>query len=179
MKDNSPLTIPITKQPFVWANSESGKADWPVQEHEFTMRLPEYQTAGAAGMDICAANVEVITLEPGERTLVPCGFSLAIPSGYEGQIRPRSGLANSYGVTVLNAPGTIDSDYRGEVQVLLINHGPEPFEIKGGMRIEHLVVAPVTQVVLNEVETLPDTDRGEGGFGHTGMSVDDYQEQYN
>ena len=80
---------------------------------------------------------------------------------------------------MLNAPGTIDSDYRGEVQVLLINHGPEPFEIKGGMRIAQLVVAPVTQVVLNEVETLPDTDRGEGGFGHTGMSVDDYQEQYN
>ena len=178
--DSSPLIeIPISQQPFVWANSESGKADWPVRELEFTMHLPKYQPAGAAGMDICAANVEVITLEPGERTLVPTGFSLAIPIGYEGQIRPRSGLANSYGVTVLNAPGTIDSDYRGEVQVLLINHGPEPFEIKSGMRIAQLDIAPVMQAVLNEVKTLPDTDRGEGAFGHTGMSVDDYQEQYN
>ena len=178
--DSSPLIeIPISRQPFVWANSESGRADWPAREHKFTMHLPEYQTAGAAGMDIRAANIEVITLEPGNRALVPTGFSLAIPIGYEGQIRPRSGLANSYGVTVLNAPGTIDSDYRGEVQVLLINHGPAPFEIKSGMRIAQLVIAPVMQAVLNEVKTLPDTDRGEGAFGHTGMSADDYQEQYN
>ena len=108
-------------------------------------------------------------MEPGSRALVPCGFSLAIPSGYEGQIRPRSGLATSYGVTVLNAPGTIDSDYRGEVRVLLINHGTESFVVEGGMRIAQLIVAPVTRVALNEVFALPDTSRGRGSFGHTGM----------
>ena len=161
-----PLVIPIRR-------------DDPPAGQPFVLWRPEYQTAGSAGMDIHAANVELITIEPGDRALVPCGFSLAIPNGYEGQIRPRSGLATSYGVTVLNAPGTIDSDYRGEVQVLLINHGPEPFEIKSGMRIAQLVIAPVMQAVLNEVKTLPDTDRGEGAFGHTGMSADDYQEQYN
>jgi dUTP pyrophosphatase len=130
--------------------------------------LPRYQTAGSAGMDIRAANIDPITMKPGTRALVPCGFSLAIPSGYEGQIRPRSGLANSYGVTVLNAPGTIDSDYRGEVQVLLINHGSELFVVKGGMRIAQLVVAPVSHVMLGEMDVLPDTIRGSGGFGHTG-----------
>jgi len=151
MSNNSPLIIPITRQPFVWQTV-----------------LPRYQTAGSAGMDIRAANIDPITMKPGTRALVPCGFSLAIPSGYEGQIRPRSGLANSYGVTVLNAPGTIDSDYRGEVQVLLINHGSELFVVKGGMRIAQLVVAPVSHVMLGEMDVLPDTIRGSGGFGHTG-----------
>jgi len=159
-----PLVIPIRR-------------DDPPAGQPFVLWRPEYQTAGSAGMDIHAANVELITIEPGDRALVPCGFSLAIPNGYEGQIRPRSGLATSYGVTVLNAPGTIDSDYRGEVHVLLINHGHEPFVIKGGMRIAQLVVAPVTRVALNEVFALPDTKRGSGGFGHTGL--DDYHEQYN
>ena len=151
MSNNSPLIIPITRHAF-----------------EGQTVLPKYQTAGSAGMDIRAANIDPITMKPGTRALVPCGFSLAIPSGYEGQIRPRSGLANSYGVTVLNAPGTIDSDYRGEVQVLLINHGSELFVVRGGMRIAQLVVAPVPHVMLGEMDVLPDTIRGDGGFGHTG-----------
>ena len=152
-----PLVIPIHR-------------DDPPDGQPFVLWRPEYQTAGSAGMDIRAGNVELITMEPGSRALVPCGFSLAIPSGYEGQIRPRSGLATSYGVTVLNAPGTIDSDYRGEVQVLLINHGTESFVVEGGMRIAQLIVAPVTRVALNEVFALPATSRGRGAFGHTGMS---------
>ena len=151
MSNNSLLIIPITRQTF-----------------EGQTALPKYQTAGSAGMDIRAANIDPITMKPGTRALVPCGFSLAIPYGYEGQIRPRSGLANSHGVTVLNAPGTIDSDYRGEVQVLLINHGSELFVVRGGMRIAQLVVAPVPHVMLGEMDVLPDTIRGSGGFGHTG-----------
>ncbi len=150
-----PLIIPIRR-------------DDPPDGQPFVLWRPEYQTAGSAGMDIRAGNVELIAMEPGSRALVPTGFSVAIPSGYEGQIRPRSGLANKYGVTVLNAPGTIDSDYRGEVQVLLINHGSESFVVEGGMRIAQLIVAPVTRVALNEVFALPDTNRGDGGFGHTG-----------
>ena len=163
MKNNSPLTIPIHR-------------DDPPEGQPFVLWRPEYQTAGSAGMDIRAANIESITMGPGDRALVPCGFSLAIPSGYEGQIRPRSGLATSYGVTVLNAPGTIDSDYRGEVQVLLINHGTESFVVKGGMRIAQLIVAPVARVAWHEVYTLPDTGRGQGGFGHTGI-LENYHEQ--
>jgi len=130
--------------------------------------LPEYQTSGSAGMDMYAANDEPIHIKVGARALVPCGFSLAIPEGYEGQIRPRSGLANGFGVTVLNAPGTIDSDYRGEVRVLLINHGDDPYVITRGMRIAQLVVAPVSRVTWSEKDALPDTSRGSGGFGHTG-----------
>jgi dUTP pyrophosphatase len=119
-------------------------------------------------MDVYSANAETITIKVGARALVPCGFSLAIPEGYEGQIRPRSGLANGFGVTVLNAPGTIDSDYRGEVRVLLINHGDDPYVITQGMRIAQLVVAPVSRVTWSEKDALPDTSRGSGGFGHTG-----------
>jgi len=130
--------------------------------------LPAYLTSGAAGMDIYAANDAPIRIKVGARALVPCGFSLAIPEGYEGQIRPRSGLANGFGVTVLNAPGTIDSDYRGEVRVLLINHGDDPYVITRGMRIAQLVVAPVSRVTWSERDALPDTSRGSGGFGHTG-----------
>ena len=151
MSNNSLLIIPITRQTF-----------------EGQTALPKYQTAGSAGMDIRAANIDPITMKPGDRALVPGGFALAIPNGYEGQIRPRSGLATSYGVTVLNAPGTIDSDYRGEVQVLLINHGSELFVVRGGMRIAQLVVASVPHVMLGEMDVLPDTIRGSGGFGHTG-----------
>lgn len=130
--------------------------------------LPEYFSADAAGMDLGAALEHARTLAPGEYGLIPCGFAMAIPSGFEAQVRPRSGLASKHGVTVLNAPGTIDSDYRGEVKVLLINHGAAPFAVLPGMRIAQLVVAPVTRVAWEPMEALPATDRGAGGFGHTG-----------
>jgi dUTP pyrophosphatase len=130
--------------------------------------LPRYQTAGAAGMDLPAAVAAPVILQPGERRLIPCGFALAIPEGYEAQIRPRSGLASRFGVTVLNAPGTIDSDYRGEVSVLLINHGSEAFTVTRGERIAQLVVGPVARISLDATDSLPDTARGAGGFGHTG-----------
>ncbi len=130
--------------------------------------LPGYHSAGAAGMDLAAAIDAPITIEPGGRHLVPCGFALAIPEGYEAQVRPRSGLAVKYGVTVLNAPGTIDSDYRGEVKALLVNHGASPFVIEPGMRVAQLVVTAVSRVDWDVVDVLPGTTRGAGGFGHTG-----------
>ena len=132
------------------------------------MALPVYQTEGAAGMDLRAAVQEPITLQPGEHRLIPCGFAIAVPEGYEAQVRPRSGLANKHGVTVLNAPGTIDADYRGEVGVILVNHGPSTFTVARGDRIAQLVVAPVVRISWEPVEMLPDTVRGAGGFGHTG-----------
>jgi dUTP pyrophosphatase len=128
--------------------------------------LPLRATAGAAGYDICAA--ETVTLAPGAFSKVRTGLKLAIPPGFEAQVRPRSGLAARHGVTVLNAPGTIDSDYRGEVCVVLINHGREPFVIEPGMRIAQLVFAPVTAVTFRDVPTLDPTARGAGGFGSTG-----------
>jgi dUTP pyrophosphatase len=131
--------------------------------------LPEYCSAGAAGMDLAAALPAPAQLDPGAILLVPCGFSIALPEGYEAQVRPRSGLASKHGVTVLNAPGTIDSDYRGEVKVLLINHGRVPFTIEPGMRVAQLVVAPVVQVSWELSGELPETVRAEGGFGHTGV----------
>ena len=133
-------------------------------------QLPAYQTAGAAGMDLCACleGGTQMVMAPGARVLVPTGLSLAIPDGYEGQIRPRSGWALKQGVTVLNSPGTIDSDYRGEVKILLINHGADPVTINSGDRIAQLVIAAVARVSLREVAVLDDTARGEGGFGHTG-----------
>ncbi len=130
--------------------------------------LPGYVTAGAAGMDLPAAVSEPVTIAPGEYARVPCGIAIALPVGFEAQVRPRSGLAAKHGVTVLNTPGTIDSDYRGEVQVVLINHGAQPFVVERGMRIAQLVVAPVTTVGWDEVEELPLTQRDAGGFGHTG-----------
>ncbi len=130
--------------------------------------LPEYFSAGAAGMDLGASLDEPRTLAPGEFGLIPCGFAIGIPSGFEAQVRPRSGLASKHGVTVLNAPGTIDSDYRGEVKVLLINHGPAPFAVLPGMRIAQLVVAAVIRVTWEPMDELPATGRGAGGFGHTG-----------
>lgn len=132
--------------------------------------LPAYHSSGAAGLDLAAAIPAPIVLAPSARQLVPCGIAIAIPAGYEGQVRPRSGLASRNGVTVLNAPGTIDSDYRGEVQVLLVNHGSEPFSIEPGMRIAQLVIAPVARIEWQPVDALPDTARGAGGFGHTGTS---------
>jgi dUTP pyrophosphatase len=130
--------------------------------------LPHYATAGAAGMDLPAAIETPITLAPGECQLIPCGFAIALPEGFEAQVRPRSGLASKHGVTVLNAPGTIDCDYRGEVKALLINHGREPFTITTGMRVAQLVIAPVARVTWTVSDALSDTSRGAGGFGHTG-----------
>jgi dUTP pyrophosphatase len=133
------------------------------------LSLPAFATAQAAGVDLEAAVTAPLTLQPGERQLVPTGLSMALPQGYEAQIRPRSGLAYKNGVTVLNSPGTIDADYRGEVKVLLINHGQEPFTIERGMRIAQMVVAPYTQPAWGVVESLDDTVRGNGGFGSTGV----------
>ena len=129
---------------------------------------PRYQTEGAAGMDLHAALAEPVTLAPGERTLVPTGWAVAIPPGFEGQVRPRSGLALRHGVTVLNAPGTVDADYRGELKVLLVNHGAAPFPIARGDRIAQLVICPVAHAELRHVEALDATDRGAGGYGSTG-----------
>lgn len=132
--------------------------------------LPAYETLGAAGMDIRAAVPEgaPIILQPGQREMVPTGLSVAIPHGFEIQMRPRSGLAAKHGLTCLNSPGTIDSDYRGELKVILINHGAEPFTINRGERIGQMVLAPVTRIVWQEVENLDETERGTGGFGSTG-----------
>ena len=138
--------------------------------HGEGMPLPSYQTPDAAGMDLLAAipDDQPLTLSPGQRGLVPTGLVIALPAGFEAQVRPRSGLAARHGVTVLNAPGTIDADYRGEIAVLLINHGEAPFSIRRGERIAQMVVAPVSQVELVETEALPATSRGAGGFGSTG-----------
>lgn len=132
--------------------------------------MPQQMSDHAAGVDLCAAVQTEVIIPPGARTLVGTGLCMAIPEGYEGQVRPRSGLALKHGVTVLNAPGTIDSDYRGEVGVILINLGEEPFEVKRGDRIAQLVIAPVTAAIFSEADELPVTGRGEGGFGHTGLS---------
>lgn len=135
---------------------------------------PAYASAGAAGLDLYAALPpgQKLVLEPGARDLVPTGVQIALPDGYEAQLRPRSGLAVEHGVTVLNAPGTIDSDYRGEVKALLVNHGGQPFEITRGMRIAQLVVAPVVRAILVEADDLGETARGAGGFGSTGIGGD-------
>jgi len=130
--------------------------------------LPTYESEGAAGMDVRACLEAPLTLAPGETALIPTGFSIAVPRGYEAQVRPRSGLALRHAISLSNTPGTIDSDYRGEVKIILINHGAEPFTVEHGMRIAQLVVAPVTRVQWEEVPELPGTDRGEGGFGSTG-----------
>lgn len=137
--------------------------------HAKDLALPEYETSSAAGMDIRAALEEPITLKPGERTLIPTGLQMALPEGYEAQIRPRSGLAIRNGITMLNSPGTIDADYRGEVKVIAINHGQEDFVVNHGDRIAQMVIAPVVQLPIKEVSELDETDRGEGGFGSTGI----------
>jgi dUTP pyrophosphatase len=130
--------------------------------------LPQYMSPGAAGLDLLADVSYEVSLAPGERALVPTGLAVALPAGYEAQVRPRSGLALSTGVTVLNAPGTVDADYRGEIQVLLVNLGPERVTVRRGERIAQLVVAPVTRITWREVAVLPGSDRGAGGFGSTG-----------
>lgn len=137
-------------------------------EHAADLPLPAYETAHAAGMDLMACIPADITLGPGERAIIPAGFAIALPEGFEAQVRPRSGLAAKHGITVLNAPGTIDADYRGEVGVILVNLGQTAFAISRGMRIAQMVVAPVSRAVWREVESLDDTQRGAGGFGSTG-----------
>ena len=137
--------------------------------HSQGLALPSYQSKHAAGLDVVAAVIEPVELAPEGRMLVPTGFALELPEGYEAQVRPRSGLALKHGVTLLNTPGTIDADYRGEVMVLLINHGSEKFTIRRGDRIAQLVIAPVNHVEIVAVETLGATERGPGGFGSTGQ----------
>ena len=139
--------------------------------HGADLALPDYQSAGAAGLDLVAALSQDVILDPGARTLVPTGVAIALPDGYEAQVRPRSGLASRHGVTVLNAPGTVDADYRGEVKVLLINLGPAPFAIRRGLRVAQLVVAPVARVDWREVTRLPASARDAGGFGSTDRSA--------
>lgn len=133
--------------------------------------IPEYKSVGAAGCDVCAFLSEPFVLEPGEYAAIPTGLSMEIPVGFEVQVRPRSGLAAKNGITVLNSPGTIDSDYRGEVKIILINHGNSPFAINNGDRIAQLVVASVSSAIFVEVDSLSETDRGQGGFGSTGVSA--------
>ncbi len=148
---SNPITVKIKRVP--------GAQDLPV---------PVKMTGQAAGFDLAAAVAEPVVLQPGEIRLIPCGFCMALPPGYEAQVRPRSGLSSKHGITLVNTPGTIDSDYRGEVRAPLINLGREPFTIERGMRIAQMVVVPVPPVQLVEVDELDETDRGHGGFGHTG-----------
>ena len=146
-----PITVKITRLP-----------------HGADLPLPAYATTQSAGLDLMAAVTSDVTLAPGARQLIPTGLAIALPAGFEAQVRPRSGLALKHGITVLNSPGTIDADYRGEVQVLLINHGSAPFAITRGMRIAQLIIAAVTRARLVEVAELGGTQRGVGGFGSTG-----------
>jgi dUTP pyrophosphatase len=140
--------------------------------HGSGLALPAYASAGSAGLDLMAAIDGEAVLQPGQRRLVPCGFCLALPDGYEAQVRPRSGLALKHGITLLNSPGTIDSDYRGEIGVVLVNHGEKPFTLARGMRIAQMVVAPVVRAVLAEAQDLPESGRGAGGFGSTGLGAE-------
>jgi len=152
MRSTSPFQVPVD-----------------VLEHARELALPAYETAGAAGMDLQAALEEDLVLAPGARTAVPTGLKIAIPQGFEAQIRPRSGLALKSGVTCLNTPGTIDSDYRGEIKVILANLGQAPVTIQRGMRIAQIVFAPVIQITWDAAAPLTETARGAGGFGHTGL----------
>ena len=138
--------------------------------HGEGLPLPRQQTPGAAGLDLAAALLpdEAIEIAPGAVAMIPTGLTIALPQGYEAQIRPRSGLAAKHGITVLNSPGTVDADYRGEIKVLLINHGPAPFTVRRGERIAQMVVAPVSRVIFEEREMLDATERGTGGHGSTG-----------
>lgn len=142
---------------------------WLIPSEERDLTLPAYETDGSAGMDIRAAVTRDTVIEPGEIALIATGFAVAIPRGFEIQIRPRSGLAVRHGITLINSPGTIDSDYRGEVKVPLINHGKDPYTVTRGARIAQMIVAAVVRAVLVEVDELDSTVRGAGGFGHTGV----------
>jgi len=145
----------------------------PVQQlaHAKDLALPKYETQGAAGMDLCAALSSDIIIEPGAFAALPTGLMIALPQGLEAQIRPRSGLAFKHGITVLNSPGTIDSDYRGEIKIALINHGTAPVTISHGMRIAQMVIASVISAKLTPAENLDETARGTGGFGSTGIAT--------
>ncbi len=151
--------------------SESITVAVKILDHGKDLPLPAYATEDSAGADLVAAITSDITIAPGERKLVPTGLSLALPAGYEAQVRPRSGLALKNGITVLNTPGTIDADYRGEVGVILINLGQEAFTVTRGMRIAQMILAPVTRGAWNVVESLETSERGEGGFGSTGVHL--------
>lgn len=142
---------------------------WLDPEQSADLPLPAYATELAAGMDVCAVLAEPLVLEPGAIGLIGCGFAVAVPRGYEIQVRPRSGLAVKHGITVINAPGTIDADYRGEVKIGLINLGRIAYTVHRGDRIAQLVLAPVVRAILQPVDQLTETDRGSGGFGHTGL----------
>ncbi len=148
----------------------SVNVDIVVLPHASDIQLPAYATEHSAGMDLRAAITEAITLKPGERRLIPTGISIALPPDYEAQVRPRSGLALKFGIGMVNSPGTIDADYRGEVGVLLINHGQDDFLISRGDRIAQLVIASYTRAIWVQRESLDETERGSGGFGHTGKS---------
>ncbi len=152
--NGAPLRIPVTRL-----------------EHAADLPLPDYASALSAGMDLAAAVDAPLAIEIGGRALVPTGLRLALPPGYEAQVRPRSGLALDHGVTVLNAPGTIDADYRGEIGVILANHGDAAFTVTRGMRIAQLVVAPVARAALEERAALPESARGDSGFGSTGLAA--------
>jgi dUTP pyrophosphatase len=140
--------------------------------HGRDLPLPSYATEGSAGLDLLAAIDGDIVLSPGGRSAIPCGIAVAFSDKYEGQVRARSGLALNHGITLLNAPGTIDSDYRGEIKAILINLGDQPFTVKRGMKVAQLVLARVKRAIIVGVEELPDTARGEGGFGSTGTGID-------
>lgn len=142
---------------------------WLIPTEERDLQLPAYETEGSAGMDVRAALTDDTVIGPGEIVLIPTGFSIAIPRGFEVQIRPRSGLAVRHGITLINSPGTIDSDYRGEVKVPLINHGKVSYTVTRGARIAQMILAPVARAQFIEVSELDDTVRGTGGFGHTGV----------
>ena len=144
------------------------RVDIFLEPHAEDLPLPAYETEHAAGMDLRAAISESVVLAPRERRLLPTGIRIALPPGAEAQVRPRSGLAAKHGISMVNAPGTIDADYRGEIKVVLINHGPEPFTVRRGDRIAQLVIAPVLRAELHQVDALEETSRGTGGFGHTG-----------
>ncbi len=152
MSSNSSIAVPVTRLP-----------------HGAGLDLPAYATEHAAGLDLLAAVSADIVLRPGARALIPTGIAIALPADHEAQVRPRSGLALKHGVTVLNSPGTIDADYRGEIGVILINHGQEPFSVTRGLRIAQRVIAPVSRLAWQETEALPESRRGAGGFGSTGL----------
>jgi len=140
-----------------------------IEPHGQGLPLPAYETDAAAGMDLLAAVQEPLVLAPGARTLIPTGIRIALPAGMEAQVRPRSGLAIKHGIALVNAPGTIDADYRGEIKVIVINHGDAPFTVQRGDRIAQLIIAPVLRAHWRQVDDLSETERGDGGFGHTGV----------
>ncbi len=152
------------------ANAATVNVSLMPHRHAVGLDLPAYATSSSAGMDLTAAIEEAFEIGPGERVLIPTGISISLPEGYEAQVRPRSGMAIKYGITILNSPGTIDADYRGEIKVILINHGQDAFTIERGMRIAQIVIARHEKVNWRVVEALDDTERNSGGFGSTGFS---------